>query len=144
MTIEDFTLLFAGLALFLLSISDIRKKKVPAWTLIVFIVTGICRQIIFVRDCQELMIAVLPGLTLLGVSKLSEEQIGYGDGLLALGLGMLLGSRNVLFVLCFAFIFSFFLAVVLLVSKKGNRKSRIPFFPCMFCGFLLHIMIAVL
>ena len=75
------------------------------------------------------------GLLFLGFSFLSHEAIGKGDALLFIILGWFLGMYQIIFLLFVAFMFSGVFAMFLLLIKKGNYKTSIPFMPFLYIAF---------
>lgn len=121
-----------------LSFVDMRKKEVPAWPLWIMVIGGVMWQLFGKISCYHFIMSIIPGFLLLGISKLSGEQVGFGDGLLIMGLGLFLGGREITVIVCISLLFSFCLAILVLITKKGNRKTRIPFIPCILSGLLSY------
>lgn len=128
---------------FLIGVSfiDVKKKKVPMWTLLILLVGGIVHQIMDFQGFWLLLYDCMPGIVLLMIARITSQQIGYGDGLLVLGIGMLLGIQKSILVIMFALMGSFIIASILLLCKKANRKTQIPFFPCVLAGYLMQIIV---
>ena len=78
---------------------------------------------------------------MLGISLLSEEQIGRGDGLVIAALGLFFGVRNTLGMVCFASLFMVPIALLIIVIKKEKKKIRLPFIPALFLGYVMTISI---
>lgn len=128
---------------FLIGVSfiDVKKKKVPMWTLLILLVGGIVHQIMDFQGFWLLLYDCMPGIVLLMIARITSQQIGYGDGLLVLGIGMILGIQKSILVIMFALMGSFIIASILLLCKKANRKTQIPFFPCVLAGYLMQIIV---
>ena len=77
----------------------------------------------------EMLLGALIGLAFMGISKMSNEAIGYADSLLIVTLGILLGARKLLLVLWLAFSLAAVVSAAGLISKKFSRQAAIPFFP---------------
>ena len=78
---------------------------------------------------------------MIGISIISGEQIGRGDGMVIAALGILCGVRNTLGIVCFASLFMLVPALVLVICKKGNKKTKLPFLPALFLGYLVNILL---
>ncbi len=75
------------------------------------------------------MPAALPGLFLLVLAWLTKESIGYGDGISVILLGGMVGLRNCIWVLCISLLLLSLAGLVLLVIKRVDRKTKIPYLP---------------
>lgn len=73
--------------------------------------------------------AVLPGLFLLILAWFTKESIGYGDGISVLLLGGMVGLRNCIWVLGISLLLLSLVGLVLLVIKRVDRKTKIPYLP---------------
>ena len=76
-------------------------------------------------------------LVMLLISIVSKQGIGYGDVKLYACLGLYLGIMDTYYILFYAALLAALYAAYFLLSKKGNRKSRIPFGPFTYLGFVL-------
>ena len=63
--------------------------------------------------------------------------MGSGDGGILLILGLLLGSKNLMYLCIIALTISFVVSLLLLVTRRANGKTRIPFVPFLFVGYLV-------
>ena len=82
-------------------------------------------EIIFIH----IILNLLPGLTLLFLSKINNENIGNGDGWMLLVIGNYFIKTDIWYI----FIFSFFLLSIfsmgLLFVKKVTKTTKIPYIP---------------
>lgn len=121
-------------------IFDVRSKKIPLlvlgvgglWSVAGLIIktveTGIPQMLLFTIS------AILPGAALLVLSFLTEEKIGYGDGMVLMTLGCMEGIRMAFLAFCIGLFLQSLLAVGLLIVKKADKQSRIPFMPFLLAG----------
>ncbi len=126
-----------GLLLFLAGIEDLRKKEIRLLYMMAMGVVAIGGCLL--REDQNWYGAFggfFIGLCMLGISYISEEQIGKGDGLVIAALGILCGVRNTLGIVCFASLFMLIPAFVVILRKK-SRKTRLPFLPALFGGYVM-------
>ena len=115
---------------------DLKYKKIPMWLLLLMAITGII-YVIKIGDYWSISryMGSSIGLLFLGFSFLSHEAIGKGDGFLFVILGWFLGMYQLIFLLFVAFTFSAIFSMVLLLMKKGNYKTSIPFMPFLYIAF---------
>ena len=119
------------LLLFLAGIEDIRKKKIHILTIFAMGVTALLGCML--RQDYGWYGALggfLIGICVIGISIISGEQIG-----------ILCGVRNTLGIVCFASLFMLMPALVLVICKKGNKKTKLPFLPALFLGYLVNILL---
>lgn len=121
------------------SITDIRKKILPKKMILIGAIAAIILTVIWQRrELLAICLSVFPGAFLLILSYLSKEQIGYGDGICILVLGILTPIEALLVQLMLSFTLLFMTSAVLLMLKKGNKKTRIPYIPYLLMGVLLQ------
>ena len=68
---------------------------------------------------------------------ISREQIGRGDGIVIAVIGLVLGFRRCLAVVSVASLVMCAAAIVVLLFKKGNRRTQLAFLPALFVGYVL-------
>lgn len=131
-----------GLLLFLAGIEDVRKQEIR---MIYIAAMGIvaCCGCLFRQNHNwyGALGGLLIGLCMLGISMISEEQMGKGDGLVTAALGILCGVRNTLGIVCFASLFMLPVAFVVILFKKGKKKIRLPFLPALFLGYIMTFLL---
>lgn len=124
------------------SIWDVRKKCVP----LVYLYAGgivavgyLFIKSLMVRNADIWLCAICGtgcGLFCLFLAFVSKEQIGYGDGWIVGIVGMLSGIKTVLAVFVTAMFGMATFSLLLLVFKKGNRKTELPFVPFLLFGYV--------
>lgn len=125
------------------SIYDIKNKQIPLWILCVgfvpaggsLIVCGIMSG--WFEVLTAAVLSLLPGAGLLVLSFLSEKKVGTGDGLLLMLIGLLEGSRIVLLVFCAGLFLQSLSAVLLLILKRAEKQTCIPFAPFLLAARIL-------
>lgn len=124
--------------LVILSVIDIRRKIVPMWgilsTLLISMVVVCLKNEESPSDMFIFCISLVPGLSMVFISWVTAGKVGIGDGLLLIAIGMGIGFENCIYVLCVALIFSCIVSGILLVLKKANRNTHIPFVPFITLG----------
>lgn len=124
----------ALLLLAYLAEQDIREQKI---SLFAIILSGSVALLYLAAGEQLSLVQVtlrsLPGILLLFVALLSEEGIGYGDGVTVLVLGLWTSVAFCLFAVSIGLLLAGVCAIMLLLMGKKNKQ--IPFIP-----FLLAAM----
>ena len=124
--------------LIIASISDIRKKEIYLWEILLCLgisLTKIIWEVATQRaDPMGIVISLLPGVFFILLALLSRQSIGYGDGFLLLCMGPSLGASGALAGCIVAIFLSGIVSGALLVLKKAGRKMQIPFVPFMTIG----------
>ena len=131
----------------MLSISgifDIRKKSIPIQILVAAgIWAVICLTLSVTENGAEVLAGSLPGLlpgaVLLMLGFLTQQKVGYGDGILLIIMGLMEGVRMVLLTFCIGLFLQSILAVILVLFKKADKQTQIPFVP-----FLLTARVLIL
>lgn len=126
------------------SVFDVRKKRIPIQVLIAGgIWAVICLTISAVRNGAEVLTGALPGLLpgagLLVLGFLTQQKVGYGDGILLMIMGLMEGGKMVILAFCIGLFLQSILAVLLVLVKKADKQTQIPFVP-----FLLTARVIIL
>lgn len=119
------------------SVSDLRKKTMPALLLIVFSIAVVGFALFDDAVGARFRVGglLLGGLFLL-ISKCSKEAIGYGDSWLMLLLGIHLGYLRVLGVLFGASVLAGVVSVFFLWKRGWKKKATLPFVPFLSISYL--------
>ncbi len=131
-----------GLCLILLGIcayTDLRHREVPLSLPVIFIVLAVLyrgAEGIWWQGFTELLLRLVPGVTLLLIHLLKRQWIGAGDGLLVTVCGYALGSEMILKTVMIAFLCSGCFGLTMLILKRYDRKDTLPFVPFLLTGFL--------
>lgn len=117
--------------------ADIKKREIPIW---IFIMLGGIALIdgIFCKEYGFYQIAagVIPGLLLLGLAKITEQSIGYGDGIVLAEIGCMAGAGGSMVILSGALALAGIFSLGMLVIKKVDKRYRIPFVPFLTAAYL--------
>lgn len=135
-----------GMLLFAAGLMDLKSKTVSRGIVLVLMLVCFAGAFIKVSVNKEFGIweavgGALIGLCAIGLSMVSREQIGRGDGLVIAAIGLMLGFRKCLFAVCMASIFMTFVSVIVLLLRKGNRNTRLPFIPALFAGYAMCMVV---
>ncbi len=117
-----------GGCLAVLSIEDIRKQKVPVWSLVILLFSSIMYEALQQVSIIEAVLGAFPGILMMVLALLLPQSLGIGDGMLSVCYGLLYGWRRT----CIWLMVSFLLAAVFGLFLKLFTKRRhisIPFIP---------------
>ena len=122
--------------LFVNSIIDIKKKKISVAVIILMAIGAICIDIYYENfSIIENVFSFVPGVILLIVSAMSNQSIGYGDGLLILCMGLFICMENIFFVCMIAVSIAGIVAMILVLICNKKRNYEIPLVPFIFLGY---------
>lgn len=136
-----------GVLLFVAGAMDLKSKTINRGIILVLMI--VCFAGAFIKvfinkefGTWEIIGGVLIGLCAIGLSMVSREQIGRGDGLVIVAIGLMLGFRKCLFAVCMASIIMTLVSVIVLILRKGNRNTKLPFIPALFAGYVMCMTVA--
>jgi leader peptidase (prepilin peptidase)/N-methyltransferase len=134
-----------GIMLFGAGIADIRCLRISRVFIAAFSI--VCAITVFTTgespDLMAALMGTLVGICAIGISIISDGQIGRGDGFVIAALGLALGFIGSLTVVCIASLIMCAAAVVMIILKKGNKKTRLPFIPALFAGYIIFMVNSV-
>lgn len=123
------------------SIEDIREKKITVPITLFSAVLGIVLHLIYQRESIFAMLAgILPGIFILGLSRMTRGQIGMGDGMVFMLTGLYLGLVENLLLMCISFFLAGIWGLFRLVVCHCSKNERMPFLPFLFFGYLLMMI----
>lgn len=136
-----------GVLLFAAGIMDLKSKTISRGIILVLMIVCFAGAFIKVFTIKEfgiweIMGGALIGLCAIGLSMVSRDQIGRGDGLVIVAIGLMLGFRKCLFAVCMASMIMTLVSVIVLILRKGNRNTRLPFIPALFAGYVMCMTVA--
>lgn len=120
--------------------SDRKKKRIHLIPVAIFGLAGICLCAFQgPKDIAYAFFGMVPGAMVLLLAYASGEKIGYGDGFVLMATGVLLGFRMNLLMMLFGVFLASLSGIWILIRKKGNRKTKIPFVPYLIPGLTLTL-----
>lgn len=125
-----------GVLLLVAGIMDLKRKSISRG--MIALLMAVCISGIFFKSTfsiGETIGGLLIGLCAVGLSVGSKEQIGRGDGLVICAIGMVLGFRECLFTVCTASVIMALVSIGVLILRKGNKNTRLPFIPALFIAY---------
>lgn len=132
---------------------DYKKHIIPNRMILVGM---ICRVILLVAEMlmspdtvrQSLLMScagmIFGLLLLLILSFLTRHGIGYGDVKLFAWLGFGIGVMDLYYVLFYSVLFAAIAGTILLVTKKADKKKKLPFAPFVLMGCYVVVMMSLL
>lgn len=132
---------------------DYKKHIIPNRLILVGIV---CRIVLLVAEMfispgtvrQSLLMScagmIFGLLLLLVLTFLTRHGIGYGDVKLFAWLGLCIGVMDLYYVLFYSVLFAAIAGTFLLVTKKADKKKKLPFAPFVFMGCYAVVMMSLL
>lgn len=130
--------IMVGILLLVMSIQDIKACSVSnRYIAILAVVCVVGGSFGAGLSWMDLLGGCSIGLGLVGVSILTKEQIGVGDGLVIAALGLLLGTIRTLTILSIASIIMACVSIFFIIIKKGTKKMKLPFLPAISIGYVV-------
>lgn len=129
----------AGLSLF-----DIRYRRVPVWLILLggttIVAAGIYGCVSGESNFAEFVWGMIPGAVLLLLA-IGTQKAGWADGIVLMLLGGVLGFWQCILAAMLSLVMISVLSALLLVLKKADKGTRIPYIPFLTMGFTLCMMI---
>lgn len=129
-------------AMFLLLCSwqDVKTGKVRVYWIVLFGVFGLIADILFQRSWRMCIGGMLPGAATLLFGKVSNQQIGYGDGLVLTATGLLLTGKETACLIVTALFLCSLCTIGMFFANKVKRHSKLPFLPFLAAGFGIQVL----
>lgn len=130
------------MVLVVMSIFDIKTKKIPIWILVVISISGITLWVVGNdKNLSGLMMSLVPGAIMTILSIVTKEKVGMGDAIVITCLGIGLGLEKCSFLVMIALFANFFFAGIMFLMKKVNRSTQLPFIPFITLGMGVMILV---
>lgn len=129
-----------GIIMLICTLADIKKKEISIW---LFVVLGIA-TIFGCIACAEqkgymLAAGIIPGILLAILARITEESIGYGDGIILAEIGLLTGAGKCMLILAIALAMAGVFSLGIVIIKKVDKRYKIPFVPFLTAAYLAVI-----
>ena len=127
--------------LIILSVMDIRWKKIPIKVLLVFSVIDIGIQV-YLGDMNLWLTICGAGIGIIFfiISKKTNESIGYADSWMILLLGICMGFWGIVGTLTGSMFVLAIVSLGIFVLKPKSRKLVLPFFPFLTVGYIFWVI----
>ncbi len=130
-----------GVYLAIGSIYDKRSLLLPGWFLwlgcLVGLLWGLYRGCVGQILWQQWITACLPGSLWIILAFATRGQMGYGDGVLLFVIGSLTDLGTTMILMMMGLGMGCVWGILLLVSKRGNRQTELPFVPMLFVAYTI-------
>jgi len=142
--IKNLRFVFVLTVLIIEAVTDFKKKEVNIIFPILLAAAAVV-MLFFSKDISLInaIIGIAEGLLLIMISVLTKGQIGMGDGILLAACGLMLGGRDNLIMFFFACLSSAVVSALIMIIKKADKKTKIPFVPFMIPGFLIMVLLSL-
>ena len=130
-----------GMLLGLQSFWDVKRRYIPSYITMVGAFMGAVFSAYEGRSVRELLMALFPGLAILLLGRITQEAIGYGDGMLIGMLGMFYNLDDVVFICMSAFLCSAGISLMMLVIGNKKRTDTLPFVPFLLIGWIIRFLL---
>lgn len=126
-----------GIIILVAMIEDIKYKSINILVIALFY-SAVALKIMFSSKVEltDVVIGIVVGIGMVLVSIISKQSVGLADSIIILGLGVSYGGVRAVCILTSALCAVLLVAVVLLLFKKVNKKTTIPFIPFIFTMFI--------
>lgn len=128
------------IALGIFALSDIRCRKIPL--IVLLIATSLIMAALAWQGqltVQRIMGTVFVCGVFTGLSVVTGEKIGLGDGMMLGLIHLSLGMQRNMEIMMLCFCIAFVIAIVLLVYRKADRDTQIPLAPILLVCTVLRI-----
>ena len=139
--VDSIRITAAAFLLIVGAVMDIRHKKVALLLPVSFLCMGVIMKgyLLYMGRTtpEQCILSASVGIGMLILAAVFRGSMGYGDGLILLALGMYLPGEQILAATCIGIFLMAIGSGLLLVIKKVNRKTKIPFLPFLAASFFL-------
>lgn len=124
------------------SAEDIKSRQLNIITLIIFAFLGLIINF-FIMDNKvgEICLSLLPGIVMILLSFISNQSVGYGDGVVVGIIGLYVGLARVVVTGIFALIIAMFFSMVLVTVGNVGHRQTIPFVPFILISYVGGLML---
>lgn len=121
--------------------TDMKERRILVWLYVLEL------PILFVLNFFLGKLNIMWGITVIGtfgilyaISVLTKEQFGKGDVLVLTMTGAGLGLQKNIIILYVAFWLAFVFSIGLLLLKKADKKTELPFVPFLFAAYSMQMI----
>ena len=131
-----------GLYLIFLSVQDYRSKRIP----LVLLISGIIFVPLFMltedkADIYRHVLGIIPGVAFVFLSLASRGQVGMADAVILVIMGACVSIGQIVGVIAVSLLAIAIFSMLMLLMRKLNRKSTLPFVPFLLLGYLMIIFV---
>ncbi len=123
---------------FYLAYLDIRFRRISLWILL----SGLMGSLIYSLFWQDFIadiFSILPGIVLMLMAYVKPADIGMADGIVVLTAGMMVGGRDIMYIILYSMILSSIvgMGIAKILGKRRVSLPYIPYFSIAYIGVLL-------
>ncbi len=123
--------------------TDFKERKIYLHIAVLFFIAGMLINIMKLNiNLVDAICGMSIGFLLIGLSFITEEKIGKGDGIVFFVTGVYLGFFGNLLLLAMSVFLCACFSAGALIMKKADRNSRIPMIPFLIFPALYEIIMA--
>lgn len=127
---ETMVYAIVGVIMLFCTFADIKKKEISIWLFLILGIATIFGCIVCAKQKGCLLAAgIIPGILLAILAKITEQSIGYGDGIILAEIGLLTGIGKCMLILAIALALAGIFSLGIVVIKKVDKRYKIPFVP---------------
>ncbi len=138
--IEIVGMVFVSVFLLLQAWWDLQTMELPLSFNLAVMALGIGYCIVESRPLEEIFPALVPGIICLILGRITRQAVGYGDGMVLLGLAMFLEWKEILELCTVAFCISALWALAGLITGRLRIKDKLPFIPFLFLAWGIQLL----
>ena len=115
------------------------KEKKCLWLVMYFKYSGAIMLHTIFRDISGKSLiegAIIGGIFLI-ISVVTREKIGYGDSLVFLAIGLIIGGEKCFVIILWSFLLCSIFSLAAIILKKTTFKSTVAFMPFVLAGALV-------
>lgn len=124
----------------IMSVQDIREKKVSLWIVIVALALGVTYFLIELihgsKSSYELIAGLIPAALMTIMKIIAGDHIGIADCILLIIPGILLGINELIVCVAVTFGVMTFVSFLMLTTKKATKKTLLPMIPFISVGLM--------
>lgn len=135
------------LYLAVLALFDWREQKVPVVLLTAGGIIALSYNLYGLLRISEnrewfllsFLLGLLPGIFMLVMARLTDKA-GYGDGMAILNVGMFTNYKTCILLLCFSVLFISVFSAGMLLMKKADKNTRLPYLPFLAAVYAARVL----
>lgn len=124
------------------AVRDIKSKTVALYPALIMAGAGVLRRLI-PAFCVDTLLScftgTLPGIFLLTVAWITRQEVGYGDGIVLLIIGLYLGFSAGTGIFLTALLLLAPVSLFYIIFRKAGRRKKLPFIPFLLAGYILWL-----
>ena len=126
------------------TVTDLKERKVYTLFCLGNLAAVIALMLWNNEKFINIMLGMVPGIILLGISLIASEAIGRGDAIVVMVIGSALGYTRTVEILTWAFLTCLVVAGIGKLKKKITLKSKMPFVPFLMTGECITVIMSFL